>query len=344
MSQHDSTTIRKPRTDDRPLWDVVFGVYGYPAVLLAHKFKLFPLLAQHPCTLQEVGDTLKIARRPAEAILTAATALGFLHLQDGLYSLTPLSEDYLLESSPTYFGEYLDLIIATYSVCPLESLEKAVLTNSPQAYGSEDIYKSHEEQDALARTFTRGMHGISIGCALSWPEAIDLSKHRVMLDIGGGSGSHAIGATLRWPNLRAIVFDLAPVCKVAEEFIARHGVQERIRTQAGDVWQDPFPSTDLYFCSNVYQNWSLEKCRLLTQKSFASLESGGRIILHEPLYNDQKTGPFPTAAFNLIMLLWVEGEAHSGRELSAMLAEAGFTGIEVKPTWGYWSIITGRKP
>jgi hypothetical protein len=74
------------------------------------------------------------------------------------------------------------------------------------------------------------------------------------------------------------------------------------------------------------------------------LESGGRLILHEPLYNDQKTGPFPTAAFNLIMLLWVEGEARSGREFSTMLAEVGFTDIEVKPTWGYWSIVTGCKP
>ena len=123
MSQPTSATIRRPRTDDRPVWDVVLGVYGYPAVLLAHKLKLFPFLAEQPRTLQEVGEALKIERRPAEAILTAATALGFLHLQDGRYALTPLAEDYLLERSPTYFGGYLDLIIATYPVCSLESLE-----------------------------------------------------------------------------------------------------------------------------------------------------------------------------------------------------------------------------
>jgi hypothetical protein len=46
MAQHDAATIRKPRTDDRPLWDVVLGLYGYPAVLLAHRLKLFPLLAE----------------------------------------------------------------------------------------------------------------------------------------------------------------------------------------------------------------------------------------------------------------------------------------------------------
>lgn len=71
MSQHAPEPLRKPRTDDRPLWDVVFGVYGYPAILLAHKLKLFPLLAEHPRPLQEVAETLKIARRPAEALSSA---------------------------------------------------------------------------------------------------------------------------------------------------------------------------------------------------------------------------------------------------------------------------------
>jgi hypothetical protein len=45
------------------------------------------------------------------------------------------------------------------------------------------------------------------------------------------------------------------------------------------------------------------------------------------------------------MLLWLEGaKQYSGRELSVMLTAAGFTDIEVKPTFGYWSIVTGHKP
>ena len=43
MSRSDLTTIRKARTDDRPVWDVVLGLYDYPTVLLAHKLKLLLL-------------------------------------------------------------------------------------------------------------------------------------------------------------------------------------------------------------------------------------------------------------------------------------------------------------
>src|SRR5215472_7946205 len=76
MAPHDAATIRKPRTDDRPLWDVVLGLYGYPAVLLAHRLELFPLLSEKARTLPEVCDALHIPRRPAAALLSVSASLG----------------------------------------------------------------------------------------------------------------------------------------------------------------------------------------------------------------------------------------------------------------------------
>ena len=154
--------LRKPPVDDRKLWDVVFSVYGAPAVLLAHKLELFPFLAEQPRSFAEICEQLDIANRPAETILAANAALGFIELKGGRYALTPLSEDYLLEASPTYFGSYFDLIINNYPVCSIESLEKAVLTDSPQVYGGADVFKSHEEQANSARSFTLAMHSISM--------------------------------------------------------------------------------------------------------------------------------------------------------------------------------------
>lgn len=63
MSHHEAAPMRKPRTDDRPLWEVVLGGYGYPAVLLAHRLKLFPLLAENPLAPRSQGRS---ARRREE--------------------------------------------------------------------------------------------------------------------------------------------------------------------------------------------------------------------------------------------------------------------------------------
>jgi len=131
-----------------------------------------------------------------------------------------------------------------------------VHTDTAQAYaGGQEMFKSHQEQADLARFFTRTMHSTSMGPALAWPEVVDLSAREVMLDVGGGSGAHSIGAALKFPRLRGIVFDAAPVCEVAEEFIADYDLQTRIRAHVGDIWTDPFPPADVHFYSMIYHDW-----------------------------------------------------------------------------------------
>lgn len=343
MSRHD-IAVRRPRSDDHLLWDMIMGVYGHQALLLAHDLRLFPFLAAGPRTLREVADALKIAPRPARSLLQACTAFGLVQARDGRYSLTPVAEDYLLESSPVYFGGFLDYTLANRSVLTFDALKEAVLTNSPQLYGGADIYKSHEEREELARAFTRMMHSHSMSAALAWPEKLDLSPYRTMLDIGGGSGAHSIGAALRWPDLRAIVLDMASVCEVTREYLARFGLQDRISTHISDMWSDPFPPADLHFYADIFHDFTPERCSFLTQKSFANLEPGGRLVIHEMLFNSERPGPFTVAGYDVSMLLWTEGQQFSGAELSSMLAGAGFVDIAVLATQGYWHIATGQKP
>jgi hypothetical protein len=45
----------------------------------------------------------------------------------------------------------------------------------------------------------------------------------------------------------------------------------------------------------------------------------------------------------MIMLGWTEGEQYSGKEISEMLREAGFANIQVRPTFGYWGLVTAQK-
>ena len=332
--------------DDRPLMDVSFGIYVNAAIMVAHKLKLFPLLASGPQTLPDVCAALGIKPRPARAILAASSAQGFVRVSGERYSLTPLAEKYLLETSPTHFGFLWDLLIGVAdNNLSFSSVERGVLTDAVQVVQDEHVFQSVAEQAEMARTFTRAMHSLSVGPGLAWPEAIELSGTERMLDVGGGSGAHAIGAVTRWPHLRAIVLDLPPVCEVAGEFIAKGGLQDKIETRSGDIFEDPFPEADLHFYSNIYHDWSPEKGAFLTRKSFESLPPGGRIVVHETLLDDDKAGPLVAAGYCVSMMLWSpDGGQYSGRELSEMLAEAGFGQIETKPTFGYNSIVTGIKP
>jgi hypothetical protein len=332
--------------DDRAVTDVYMGIYAGAAVMIAHKLKLFPLLASAPRTLPDVCAALGIKPRPARAILAASAATGFVRFSDGGYSLTPLGQKYLLETSPTYYGSFWDMVLGIGAdYMSVNGVERAVLADAHQVSEGEHVFESVAEQAEVARVFTRGMHSISVAPALAWPDAIDLSGCQRMLDVGGGSGAHAIGAVTRWRQLRAVVLDLPPVCDVAREFIAKEGLQDRIETRSGDIFQDPFPEADLHFYSNIYHDWSHEKGAFLTGKSFESLPPGGRIVVHEMLLDDDQAGPVAVAGYSVGMLAWSpDGGQYSGKELSEMLAEAGFGQIEAKPSFGYNSIVTGIKP
>jgi hypothetical protein len=289
-------------------------------------------------------------------MLGVSAAVGLLETDGSRWSLTPLAEDYLLRDKPTYWGGYLDYMIANPSLYSFESIRNTLLTNLPQATKGEPpasgtirdpsrLWSVHDRHAERAAAFTRWMHSTSIGPALHWPDSIDLSAHRRMLDIGGGSGAHSIGAALRWPELQARVFDLAPVCEVAREYISEHGLAGRIDTIAGDYWKDSFPESDLHFYSLIHHGFSRERCLELTNKSFRSLPSKGRIIAHGIFFDDDRTGPFSAAAINVMMaILHNEGREYSGVEIAAMLTEAGFEKVEQTRTVGDWRIVTAVKP
>jgi len=335
--------LHPPRNDDLRLVQAVDASMGTLALLVAHDLKLFPAFREGPLTVVQLGARLGIAERPAAALLSIAEAQGFLRSADGVYRLTPLAEDYLLPESPTYYGGMLDLRIATSSFNSFDALKRAVLSDVAPAYGGGELFESNAENASRAETFTRAMHSRSMAAALAWPRLIDLSANRVMLDIAGGSGAHSIGAAHAWPNLNCVVYDIKQICVLAEQYVKSEGLSERIGTQPGNMWQEPLPSADLHFYSNVYHDWPHEKCSFLTRKSFDALPKGGRLVVHEMLYDDDKKGPLETAIYSITMLLWTEGRQYSGRELSEMMSDAGFREIEVKRSFGLWSIVTGIK-
>jgi O-methyltransferase domain/Dimerisation domain len=336
--------LTRPRYDDTKVVQALDGMLGGLAFLVSYDLKLFQALGHGPQTAAQLAAALHIGERPAEALLGVAAAQGFVQCSNDVYALTPMAEEYLLPQSPTCYGGMIDLRMAAMPVYTFETLKKSVLTDTPQAYGDRDVFSANAEDSSRAQAFTRAMHSRSMAAALAWPQLLDLSGHHKMLDIGGGSGAHSIGAALHWPQLSAIVLDLAPVCSIAAQYVEQERLSDRIHTHPSDMFEDRFPTADLHFYGNVYHDWPAEKCRFLTSKSYGALPSGGRLVIHEVLYDDDKNGPLEAAIYSVVMLLWQRGRQYSGRELTSILREAGFSEIEVKRSFGLWSVVCGRKP
>ncbi|MEW6220507.1 MAG: methyltransferase [Thermodesulfobacteriota bacterium] len=325
---------------------ILFQLTAAQALFAAHDLRLFESMDQGSRTLPEICTRLGIQERAGQALLSMCAGLGYVvRDQDGSYLLADSARKYLLPDSPVYFGGALDQAIAASEVLSFAGVKKALLSNQAQVYGGEKLFESHETQKQRARTFTRAMHSKSLAAAAAWPQVVDLGAHTHLLDVGGGSGAHAIGACRQAPHLRATVFDRPLICELAGELIGEAGLADRIRTVAGNMWTDPLPRADVHFFSDIFHDWPHDKCAFLARKSFEALPPGGKILIHEMLLNDDKTGPFAAAAYNIQMLLWTEGQQWSGQELRQILTEAGFADFRTAATgFGDWQLASAVKP
>src|SRR5262249_10150098 len=154
-------------------------------------------------------------------------------------------------SSPTSWCGYFDFLSSNAKLFSYDSTKRALLEDNAQVPGGL-LFETNRKDDAAALAFTRWMHSVSMAPAMAWPTRIDLSMHRHLLDVAGGSGAHAIGAVTHWPTMRATVFDFPNVCALALEYASAAGLSERIGVHSGDMWNQPFPEADVHLYSQIF--------------------------------------------------------------------------------------------
>jgi acetylserotonin N-methyltransferase len=168
---------------------------------------------------------------------------------------------------------------------------------------------------------------------------------RRLLDVGGGSGCYSIALAQADPNLRCVVMDLAPVCDAAKDYISAAGVADRVSTVAVNMFRDPWPSGfDGALFSNIFHDWDFSSCRTLAARAFQALEPGGRVFLHEALFDDTRGGPLTTAAFSIQMLLGTRGQQFTLADLAGILEGAGFVDVRHVSMHAYFSVVSASRP
>jgi hypothetical protein len=324
-------------------WHIFLG----QTILYAYEKNLFAFL--HLCreqgtlaTLATMTQHLNLSRRGTQAVLSTCCALKLVEKDHDAFKLTVLAETYLLKESPLWYGGVLEDFIENNFITSLTTLRTAFETDQPQICEG-DHFKTANHIPKIASNFLKLMHSKSSAPASVWPSMLDLTNVHTMLDIGGGAGTHSIYASLHWPHLKAILFDLEFACRGATKFIANLELEHQITTMAKDMWTDPFPPADVHFYSDILHDWPLDRGKFLMRKSYAALPMGGRIMIHERLFTEDKSGPLSTAAYNVMMMLWTEGQQLSQGELVDILTEAGFRNVETQHTLGDWSITIGYK-
>jgi acetylserotonin N-methyltransferase len=337
-----------PATADRPIWDIWLSTYRLPAMAAAEEAGLFGALAAAPASAAEVAQRLKLNRRAVDIVLGMLCALELLALRAGRYALTDVARTYLLPTSPYYWGP----LLRTLGVVPQQHAALLAALRAPdtaadaptrQGDTADGWQRGHIDR-AQAEVVTKIMHCHSLPASVGAARNGGFDGVSRLLDVGGGSGCFAVAIAQHFPSMRCTVMELPTVCEVAQGYIAEGGVADRVGTVAVDMFREPWPQGyDGMFFSNIFHDWDADTNLFLAKRAYDALQPGGRIYLHEMLLAEDGNGPVTTAAFSMLMLLGTRGRQYSLRELRQTLEGAGFSDVSSRPTYGYYSVVSGRK-
>lgn len=342
------TTALPPTSDDTAIWETWLAPYRMPVVSVADEAGTFRALSDAALTTAQLAQEIGANERALGIHLGALAALGFVEKRDGKWRATATSRSWLHPDAEGYYGSFFTSFRESN---PLHAqLMGTLMTGErPDLDLSRSTAKEWEKGDMSAEAavnIARFMHAHSV--APSMGAAVQPLWRDVnhMMDVGAGSGVFAIAIAKANPHLKATVLDLPAMADAAQHYIDQGGVADRVDTAGVNMFEEHWPTgPDAHFFSNVFHDWSEETNLLLARKSFAALPSGGWIVLHEQLMDEDGCGPWIPAAFSLLMLLGTLGKQYTLAELKAILEEAGFTDVEAQRTGPtHYSLVTARKP
>jgi acetylserotonin N-methyltransferase len=342
-----------PAATDRPLWDIWMSVHALPSVRVADELGVFTSLDTTPSGVVELSERTGLDRRALTALLRMLAAMKLLDLHEGRFFLTETARTYLLRTSPFYWGP----IIAAYSAADQQEVLRSALLGEgrsgtlepdgrPRAGGSgrhADAWASGAISSEQARRVAAIMHSHSLPGAIALAAAPDFSGVCRLLDVGGGSGCFSIALAQAFPDLHCTVMELPTMCAIARGYIDAAGAGMRVDTRAVDMFRDPWPAGhDAMLFANIFHDWSFATGAFLANRAYSHLPQRGRIFVHEMLLDDDAVGPLPAVSFSMLMLR-TQGQQFRFAELKELLEGAGFSNVQSRPSYGYYSLITAEK-
>ncbi len=307
--------------------------------LTAAELDIFSLLSKHPMSAQEIADKIQVTLRGITILLDALVPMGLLEKKAEKYYCPAEVTALLSKDSPT---SIMPMVMLSAVGWKRWSNLTEIVRYGLQNAGPSAFERSKSEQE----TFILAMRTIAYRLAPGIVAAIKPIGAKKLLDIGGGSGSYTQAFLETYPDMKATLFDLPSVIKIAQTVLADADLIDRITFVPGDYNKDELPTGhDLALLSAIIHQNSPEQNIELYRKVYRALEPGGRLIIRDHVMSPDHTQPIRGTLFAVNMLIVTpEGRTYSFEEIKASLESAGFTKINlIQPDKQMNGLIEGFK-
>ncbi|WP_033212780.1 methyltransferase [Kitasatospora phosalacinea] len=322
----------------------VYGLYATHALHVADGNGVFDHLVRHGGdTAGKISAALAVDEDTLERLLLVLSSFGILDADDGHYSLAADVRPYVDREDPRYLMGFVGHLIGSTTeqfgrlADYLEVGKAEADRDAPAPFDT--LYRDDE---SVGR-FLNAMWSLSHHVSHELAALAGLEDSRQLIDVGGASGPFSVAALRAFPRLRSTVFDLPQVGPHLAARAAEHHLEDRLGFEAGDFFRDPLPAGDCFAFGYILSDWDDETCAALLRKAYDACAPGGRILVMERLFDDDRSGPPAAAVMNLSMHFETQGRHRTAAEYLELLRRAGFEQGEVRRSGGDKHLVIGRR-
>jgi hypothetical protein len=336
-----------PSVTPEHILQIGLGFWASKTLLSAVEMGVFTELAKQPEDLETLRGRLGLHRRAARDFFDTLVALGFLRRENGKYSNAPDADSFLDKHKPSYVGGILEMAnqrLYGHWHHLTEALRTGRQQNEAKEEGTDSPFEALYADPARLKTFLAAMSGISKGANRAIARKVPWKQYKTFADVGTAQGDLAVQIAVANPHLSGFGFDLPEVGPIFEEYAGQHGLNGRVKFQAGNFFEDPLPKVDVITMGHILHDWNLNEKIMLLGKAHEALPAGGAVVIYDTIIDNDRS----KNAFGLMMSLnmLVEtpgGFDYTGADCMGWMKEVGFRETRVEHLAGPDSMVVGIK-
>jgi hypothetical protein len=327
--------------------EVLFRFTASRIVVAAVKLGVFDALSAvgeaDPETLaQSIGADADATAR----LLVVLEHFRLVSCSAGCYVNMPVTEDYLVSSSPEYWR---GVIAGAELFAPFwMHLDVAVRHGrsvvEEVAGPGKTFWEYVYEEPRRARAFVAVMDEESRAAAEVIAAVVDWSGCAHFVELGAGPGTCSRTVQRAHRHVAVTLVDLPAVVPVIEEYLREVDPKNEAVLRGGDLFDpETIPANgDRYLLASVLHNWSREQGIKILEATLHAMPAGAELLVSE-LVTDENDRLGYGDLTNLNMLLYFAGREVARTEYETMLTDAGFIDIELLNLHGSRVLLRARK-
>jgi hypothetical protein len=258
-------------------------------------------------------------------LLRALASIGVFHEDgDGRFALTGMGE-LLRRDHPQSIDPGVRMFCADYQWQAWRELGYSVRTGGNAVVHTlgTDVWEYRRRHSQEGEVFDAAMRTMAASYAAGIVAAYDFACHKVIADIGGGTGTLLAAILQAHPTVEAILAEQPHVLREAPPVLVAAGVAERVRLVECDFFAVVPPGADAYLMLRVLHDWGDEDAVRILRRVREAMAPSARLLVVDGVVGEPNEDPL-TKFLDLMMLVSAGGRERTAREWSALFGAAGF--------------------